>query len=289
MKRATWKRLLLGEFSWARVLRSALLIYGCLLVYALVWSNRIIFQPQPATYRALPELTRLRAPDGHSIPVVACMAPGAEYAVLYCHANAVDLGQIRDILQEYQARGVSAFSFEYRGYGVATGRPTTHNACRDAETVYRYLTAQHGIRPDRIILHGRSVGGGPALYVARKHPVAGVIAQSTFVSAFRVMTHVPLAPFDRFRNLARIAHVDAPVLVMHGRADTTIPPWHGETLYKRAREPKMSRWFQGIGHDDLPWAVEDEYWATIDEFLAMVSQHDSNGHPERSRGISTPR
>ena len=270
MTRSTWKRLLVGEFSWIRVIRSTLLIYACLLVYALVASNGIIFQPQPPTYRTLPGLGTVRAPDGHAIPVLSVLIPGATHTVLYCHANAVDLGQIRDILQEYGRRGISAVSFEYRGYGAATGRPTTRNACRDAETVYRYLVEQGGIPAGRIILHGRSVGGGPALYVAAKHPVAGVIAQSTFVTAFRVMTRIPLTPFDRLRNIKRIAHVEAPVLVMHGTADTTIPLWHGQALYERARDPKMARWFEGVSHNDLPWAVEEEYWAAIEAFLKMV-------------------
>jgi fermentation-respiration switch protein FrsA (DUF1100 family) len=57
------------------------------------------------------------------------------------------------------------------------------------------------------------------------------------VSAFRVLTRVPLLPFDKFSNGKNIRHVHCPVLIMHSRRDTVIPFWHGQKAFAAANEP----------------------------------------------------
>jgi abhydrolase domain-containing protein 17 len=44
---------------------------------------------------------------------------------------------------------------------------------------------------------------------------AGVVIESGFVSAFRVVTRIPLLPFDRFPNLRHVREVNSPVLIIH--------------------------------------------------------------------------
>ena len=48
----------------------------------------------------------------------------------------------------------------------------------------------------RLLPVKRVVGGGPTLYPASRHPVADVIIESTFGTAFRVVTRIPHA--DRY-------------------------------------------------------------------------------------------
>ena len=108
------------------------------------------------------------------------------------------------------------------------------------------------------------------MYLAQEHDVAGVIVESAFVSAFRVLTRVPLAPFDKFRNIARIDEVDCPVLVIHGRDDTTIPFWHGQKLFEKANEPKASCWLDDSNHDYISPVAEEAYWAAIASFVNLI-------------------
>jgi fermentation-respiration switch protein FrsA (DUF1100 family) len=212
--------------------------------------------------------------------------PAAEYTVLYNHANAVDLGDIRGFLEKYRLQGFSVLSYDYPGYGTSSGRPTTANACRAADAALTYLVEQQGIAEDRIIVHGRSVGGGPALHLAHANEVAGLIAESTFVTAFRVLTHIPLIPFDKFRNIARIDEVDCPVLVVHGRDDSTIPFWHGQRLFQEADDPKMSCWLDGTTHNRMPGEAETAYWAAIASFAELVDSGRSS--PGDAPGDSAP-
>lgn len=95
-----------------------------------------------------------------------------------------------------------------------------------------------------------------------------MIVESSFVTAFRALTHIPLTPFDKFRNIARIGKVKCPVLVIHGRDDTTIPFWHGEKLFRKANEPKTNCWLDGAMHDYIPVEAEKAYWAAISLFAA---------------------
>jgi fermentation-respiration switch protein FrsA (DUF1100 family) len=56
---------------------------------------------------------------------------------------------------------------------------------------------------------------------------------------------------DQFRSDERIARVTAPLLIMHGVGDPTIPISFGERLFALAREPKQFVRFPQGGHDDL--------------------------------------
>ena len=279
MDRTAWQRLLIGRFSWQRLVRSTILIYLCLLIFAWFYADRMIFCPQPPSYTDTDEIVKLRPGNGATISALHLKHPDAIWTVLYNHANAVDLGDVRPFLEQFRDRlGVSVFAYDYQGYGTSTGRAGTRRACLDAETAFMYLVEDCGVSPDRIVVHGRSVGGGPALYVAERHDVAAVIVESSFVTAFRVLTHVPLTPFDRFRNIARIATVDCPVLVIHGTDDRVIPCWHGRALFRRATEPKQACWLPGADHNNIPPDAETLYWEAVARFVATLDsapQHNA--------------
>jgi fermentation-respiration switch protein FrsA (DUF1100 family) len=61
---------------------------------------------------------------------------------------------------------------------------------------------------------------------------------------------------DQFRSDERIARVTAPLLIMHGARDATIPIMFGERLFARAHEPKQFVRFPNGDHNNL-----DDYGA----------------------------
>ena len=71
----------------------------------------------------------------------------------------------------------------------AKANPTEQNTYKDIEAAWQYLTTTHeNIPPNRrIIIHGRSVGSGPSVWLAERHPVGGLILESPFLSAYRVV------------------------------------------------------------------------------------------------------
>jgi hypothetical protein len=108
------------------------------------------------------------------------------------------------------------------------------------------------------------------MYLASRKKVAGLILESPFITAFRVVTTIPLMPFDKFRNIDRIKTVNCPVLVIHGKADKIIPFWHGEKLFEAANEPKFKLWVDGAGHNDLVMVADNSYWDAIKHFMVFI-------------------
>ena len=260
---------MVGDFTIKRLVRSALFIYVCIFIFGWMRSDSIIFQPHAPSYRDGDEIIKIEMPDGSQISAVYLENVEAEYTVLYNHANAVDLGDLHNFLSLYQANGFSVFSYDYPGYGTSQGKTTTANTYKSADAAIDYLIKQTGV--GEIIIHGRSVGGGPAVYLACTRDVAGLIAESSFVTAFRTLTHIPLVPIDKFKNISRIGKVNCPVLVIHGREDRTLPFWHGEKLFKKAKEPKVSCWLSGASHNYMPPVAEAEYWLAISAFTNLVN------------------
>lgn len=247
-------------------------LYLGLMVIAYLFSDRLIFLP-PASSYTTEQLPVVLVPteDGAQIAVLYLPNPRARYTILYSHGNAEDLGQLSDLLEQMRQAGFAVMAFDYRGYGLSTGEPPGAKAAYlDEAAVYGYATRTLGIPPSQLILYGRSVGSGPAIDLAMQEPVAGLIVESGFVSAFRVLTHVTLLPFDKFPNLRNIRNVHCPVLVIHGTADEVIPPWHGRCLFAAAPEPKHIFWVNGAGHNNIVWVAEEQYWNTLQEFVQIL-------------------
>ncbi len=270
MDKKRLKKLLIGDFTFRRLLRSVAFVYLGLALFALLGSDWLIFQPRPSSYADSPEIIKIESAGRRSISALHLVDPEADYTVLYSHGNAEDLGDLRSHLEEYRDEGYSVFAYDYSGYGTSEGRPTSRRVCEDADAALKYLVEHEKVPLHRIILHGRSVGGGPALYLAEKNDVAGLIVQSAFVTAFRVMTRIPLVPFDKLRNISRIDKVNCPVLVIHSRGDDVIPFWHGEALYRKAREPKRYCWLEGATHNDAPARPRRASWNAVGSFAESL-------------------
>ena len=56
---------------------------------------------------------------------------------------------------------------------------------------------------------------------------------------------------DRFESKRFIAAVKAPILIMHGTNDRTIPIAFGKALFAAAPEPKKMEVIEGAGHSDI--------------------------------------
>ena len=270
MDRQALKRRLLGEFTFKRLVRSLIFIYVCFCLYVFFFADQKIFLPQPSSYQDSSDILKLTTPDQIKLSAIYLPNPASSYTILYTHGNAEDLGDIRPVLQQLQNIGFSVFAYDYRGYGTSQGTPSERHAYRDIDTAYDYLTQKLHVPTQQIIAYGRSVGGGSAVDLAARKPVAGLIMESCFTTAFRVIVPIPILPFDKFRNINKIRKVNCPVLVMHGKADEVIPFQHGEKLFAAAREPKLSLWVDEAGHNDFMWVAGDRYAKTLREFAQLL-------------------
>jgi fermentation-respiration switch protein FrsA (DUF1100 family) len=167
------------------------------------------------------------------------------------------------------------FAYDYQGYGTSEGKPSERHAYADEDAAYNFLVHSMHIQPNRIIPFGRSVGGGPAADLASRRPVAGLILESAFTSAFRVITRVSVLPFDRFDNLRKIKSVHCPVLIIQGTRDSVINTSHGRELFAAANEPKQALWVQGADHNDVAFVGGARYSDSLKEFARLIQRHQA--------------
>nr|WP_310484023.1 alpha/beta fold hydrolase [Chamaesiphon sp. VAR_48_metabat_403] len=230
MRRSIFENILFGKLTWWKLVLSGLFIYTCFALYIFIRSDDLIFLPQPASYQDTKDILKLPISNTENISAIYLPNSQSAYTLLYIHGNAEDLGDIRPILDRLQSWGFSVFAYDYRGYGTSNGKPSEANAYQDADIAYTYLTQQLKISPQQIIVYGHSIGGGSATELATKKPIAGLVLESTFTSAFRVIVPFPLLPFDKFSTLDKLPQIHSPILIMHGGADRVIPFQHGQLL-----------------------------------------------------------
>jgi abhydrolase domain-containing protein 17 len=273
MNQSLFKKIFFGGLTPKKLVLLLLLIYVGFAIYIFFKADSMIFLPQPASYRDTKEILKLPVSSNEKISAIYLPNSQSAYTLLYIHGNAEDLGDIRSSLDRLHSWGFNVFAYDNRGYGTSDGKASEANAYQDADIAYTYLTKELKIPPNQIIVYGRSVGGGSATELATLHPIAGLVLESTFTSAFRVILPFPLLPFDKLRNLDKLAKVHRPVLIMQGQSDRTIPVQHGHTLYKAALEPKMSLWIAEAGHDDFTVLAGNRYQQALFSFQELIKIH----------------
>lgn len=95
------------------------------------------------------------------------------------------------------------------------------------------------LAPDaKLYLFGYSLGAGVALRMAVDSDPAAVVTLGAFtrLSSLAPAIAGPVLP-DRFDNVAAISHVKAPILIIHGTADETVPFEHADRLRRSASGP----------------------------------------------------
>lgn len=257
-----------------------IVIVGCLLLFswlalaAFAWTmaDKMIFPEPMVRNTEVPGVTYVTASDGNRIAVLYLPNEEAQRVILYAGGNAEDLGTSRFLLEDFHAQGFAVLGFDYPGYGMSEGSPREETVFAAAEAAWQFLRNQ-GHAEEAILLYGFSLGSGSATYLATKHQhVGGLILQSPFLSAFRVVTGVKLLPFDRFDNLSRLPDLFCPLLILHGTADQVIPFTHGQALYEKAQVPTQFLRVEGAGHNNLTGIAGEVYWQTISQFVNSLPE-----------------
>lgn len=245
----------------------AILYYVIFMLFFYVASNFIMFPVPEKSYKDQDfNIIKLHSKNGKTISAIYLDNPTSKHTILISHGNYEDLGNLYPFLEALKARGFSVFAYDYQGYGTSQGAPSESKSYDDIETAYDYLTKSLKIPVNQIILFGRSLGTGPTVDLASRKQSAGVILQSPMLTAFRIITVVPLFPLDRYRNNQKIKQIKVPILFIHGTKDEVIPFWHSKKLYELAHEPKYFYAVENAKHNDLMQVAGDHFWEAIQNF-----------------------
>jgi fermentation-respiration switch protein FrsA (DUF1100 family) len=211
---------------------------------------------------------------------VSAQRPGP--AAIFAHGNAELIDHWPGTLEPYLRMGVSLLLVEYRGYGRSAGSPSQATITDDFVRFYDRLVARAEVDPRRIVLHGRSLGGGVVCALAAKREAAALILMSTFTSVADMARRylMPRALVrDPFDNLAVIQRFGRPVLIVHGERDVTVPFRHAELLHRAAARSRLVR-HAGSDHNDCPpdWPA---FWRDVKRLL---DEGGLLGQPPRGNG-----
>ena len=201
------------------------------------------------------EEVKLTTSDGEHIIAWHVPPRDGKPVILYFHGNGGALRYRVERFTRLITDGIGVVAVEYRGYGGSSGSPSERGLIADAEAGYAFAAARY---PDQqIVLWGESLGTGVAVALAAEKPVGRVILEAPFTSAAAVGAKhywympVRLLMTDQFHSDARIGKVTAPLLILHGVKDQTVPYAMGEQLFALANKPKHIVRFLDGAHEDL--------------------------------------
>jgi fermentation-respiration switch protein FrsA (DUF1100 family) len=172
------------------------------------------------------------------------------------HGNAGHVGDRAPKLVELMRAGFGLLLAGYRGYGGNPGRPSEAALSADARLLLDWLAGQ-GVAPERTVLYGESLGTGIAVKMATERPAAAVILEAPYTSVAAVAQarywYLPARwmVLDRWDSHARVDRINAPLLLMHGLRDRTIPVRFGRRLFAAAAEPKEILLVDDAEHSNL--------------------------------------
>ena len=269
------------KMSWASV--SALL--GSLLTSPIDWlKNAFVFHPNvkvqtsPAEYGLPYEEVRFGGTDGRLlhgwyVPSRRTATDTADPLFIWFHGNAGNVGHrvahLR-LLRDYV--GGSHFVFDYQGFGNSRGKPSIPGILDDGRAAILYAR-QRGWSTDRpVVYFGESLGAAVVVTLALETPPNRAVLLAPFLS-LRAMGEIRLPSLaflvDQDLDSARlIKQFPAPLLVIHGTEDRTIPFPQGQALYALAPQPKRFYAIEGAGHTNLHEAGGETYIRILREFLA---------------------
>lgn len=186
--------------------------------------------------------------------------------VLHLHGNAdsaFSVGQLKHARQLHDL-GLNVLVFDYRGFGHSPGIVSEAHIVEDAEAAYQSLV-QRGVDPSKIILWGHSLGSGPAVLLATRHPAAALVLFGAYASIPEVAQDTyPWLPVRwlvgiQFDSLDRIAAAHLPVLIAHSPQDRLVPFHNGQELFAAAHAPKQLIELPGPYTDGLGGHVDALY------------------------------
>lgn len=175
-------------------------------------------------------------PDVNTITDIVRFLPAdsARGVVLYFHGNRDNIERYAPYSEIFTRHGFECWMVDYPGFGKSTGKLTTGSM--QLQALQTYLLARSMFKPENIVVYGKSMGTGPASFLASTRPCSRLILETPYYSLSSLARHfAPILPVGwlikvDFDNGDALQSVDVPVTIFHGDDDHTIPLSNAEKL-----------------------------------------------------------
>lgn len=225
--------------------------------------------PLAAWHRAGVETFSVRAGDGTALRGwILRGRPNAPW-LLMNYGNASTMETMLPLATWFVHRlGCTTVMWDYRGYEFSGGRADTLASRDDALRIYDAVRARsHGVP----FVYGLSYGTTIAVHTAASRPVRALVLHAppsdAITAVFAVRDRFVPWPINRLRPVPtrslrialdeahEIARVTAPLLVLHGDADTLVPISQGRAVERAAgSRDKQLVVVLGARHNDVFYA-----------------------------------
>lgn len=200
--------------------------------------------------------------------------------LLYFHGTFRNLYQNIHKINALRQAGFAVLAVDYRGWGQSSAIiPSEQSILQDAQLAFDELRRREA-RPSQRVLYGHSMGSGVAIDIASRLQAQtdyGAIILESALTSFRDVAVeaswlgrlVSSLNNERFSSIEKISKVTAPLLMLHGGLDTTVPPTLGNRLFAAANPPKQWLVIQNAKHSDVHQAGGAAYQAALQGFMNL--------------------
>lgn len=268
-----------GKLMW--------LILLLLLVYVLACAWLYFNQRSMMFFRASPMPTPepasvLTLQHAGEVLKIWQIHPNQTDAILYFGGNAENVGEsVPAFATHFPRHGV--YLANYRGYAGSTGEPSETALFADALALYDQIRARHG----KVLVVGRSLGSGVALYLATQRKIDSLVLVTPYDSVQQVASNrFPIFPVrlllkDKFDSMQSAPQIQIPTLMLLAETDNVVPQHHSQRLFGAlAATDKSSQTLVLTDHNSI---IQDAaYWRRLQAFFAL---HSSQGNTHASQKL----
>lgn len=257
------------KISYLIITLLVLPLFLWLIVY--LFQDKLIFRPTPLSqgysfqFEHDFEEYELKTTDGELIN--ALFFPSYEASkkvVLYLHGNRHHLQRWAKHHNTFNQLGYDFFALDYRGFGKSTGTPSEAGLYKDVEAAWQWLKERYP--PENIVIYGRSLGTGPATYLAYKYPAAKLLLETPYNNMPCVVRSQAIIPIPGFLFKIHLPIDDwlpdlqTPIYIFAGNRDKVIPPACTKKLKPLLAKEGYYYEIEGAGHRNLADFEEYHYY-----------------------------
>ena len=182
-----------------RLLSLAVFAYAAYALLLFLMQRQILYPgrhirvsgPPPAGIVPIPVVTATGRSDAWFMPPLKRRPGERRPLVIFFHGNGEVIDYLPEQAEGFRELGMGVLLVEYPGFGRSAGTPTEKSITETAVAAYDAVLQREEVDPRRIVLFGRSLGGGAACALAARRPSAALILQSTFSSTRAMARSLP--------------------------------------------------------------------------------------------------
>ena len=262
----------------ARWITTIILLYGFIGFTLYYFQQRFLFHPEPLPADYVYDFDvpfkevsiAINARDTlNMVQFLPADSSPEKGIVLYFHGNRDNINRYAKYAKIFTDKGYEVWMPDYPGFGKSTGVITEKLMDNEATEVYKLAHSRFG--EDSIIVYGKSLGTGPASFIAFTQKCQRLILETPYYSIPSLFgSYAPIYPTDwmsrfKFPNGEYLKKVQEPITIFHGTSDRVVFYSNASKLKKVLKPGDEFVTIEEGGHNNL--ADYPQYKEKIDSLL----------------------